>query len=305
MSILPQHNHYLTRSPTHNPWHRKRIICSATTTTTTAKPKSSPNQLSFEPQFVAPPNLVASTSTPPVLNDPSLQSTWSHRNWVATGCATVLVSLGKAIVGAGHSHIWLEPMLAGYIGYVFADLGSGVYHWGIDNYGDGSTPFFGNQIEAFQGHHKWPWIITRRQFANNLHALARAVAFFVLPVDLVCNDPIVNAFVGVCSGCIMFSQQFHAWAHGTKSKLPPIVVAMQDAGLLVSRSQHGAHHRQPYNNNYCIVSGFWNEFLDENKVFEALEMALYFKVGVRPRSWSEPTTDWTEETETASQVAVK
>ncbi|KAG5255194.1 fatty acid desaturase [Salix suchowensis] len=224
MSILPQHSHYLTR------------------------------------QFVAPPNLVASTSTPPVLNDPSLQSTWSHRNWVATGCATVLVSLGKAIVGAGHSHIWLEPMLAGYIG---------------------------------------------RQFANNLHALARAVAFFVLPVDLVCNDPIVNAFVGVCSGCIMFSQQFHAWAHGTKSKLPPIVVAMQDAGLLVSRSQHGAHHRQPYNNNYCIVSGFWNEFLDENKVFEALEMALYFKVGVRPRSWSEPTTDWTEETETASQVAGK
>ncbi|KAJ6423224.1 hypothetical protein OIU84_024208 [Salix udensis] len=275
MSILPQHSHYLTRSPTHNPRRRKHIICSATTTTTTttAKPKSSPDQLSFEPQFVAPPNLVASTSTPPLLNDPSLQSTWSHRNWVATGCATVLVSLGKAIVGAGHSHIWLEPMLAGYIGYVFADLGSGVYHWGIDNYGDGSTPFFGNQIEAFQ--------------------------------DLVCNDPIVNSFVGVCSGCIMFSQQFHAWAHGTKSKLPPIVVAMQDAGLLVSRSQHGAHHRQPYNNNYCIVSGFWNEFLDENKVFEALEMALYFKVGVRPRSWSEPTTDWTEETETGSQVAVK
>uniref|UniRef100_A0A6N2K8V7 Uncharacterized protein n=1 Tax=Salix viminalis TaxID=40686 RepID=A0A6N2K8V7_SALVM len=67
MSILPQHNHYLTRSPTHNPRHRKRIICSATTTTTTAKPKSSPDQLSFEPQFVAPPNLVASTSTPPVL----------------------------------------------------------------------------------------------------------------------------------------------------------------------------------------------------------------------------------------------
>jgi len=34
-------------------------------------------------------------------------------------------------------------------------------------------------------------------------------------------------------------------------------------------------------------------------------MALYFKLGVRPRSWSEPTTDWTEETESASQVAVQ
>lgn len=102
----------------------------------------------------------------------------------------------------------------------------------------------------------------------------------------------------------MFSQQFHAWAHGTKSRLPPLVVALQDAGVLVSRSQHGAHHRAPYNNNYCIVSGVWNQFLDENKVFEALEMILFFKLGVRPRSWSEPSFSWTEEIEPSSQITV-
>ncbi|KAJ6417364.1 hypothetical protein OIU84_003140 [Salix udensis] len=275
MSILPQHKCYLTRSLTQAPWHRKRVICSATTLT--PKPKLRPNQPATEPQLVNPPNLVSPVSIPPVLNDPSLQSTWSHRSWVATGCVTVLVPLAKATVGAAHSHTWLEPMLAGCIGFILADLGSGIYHWGIDNYGDGSTPVFGNQIEAFQGHHKWPWTITRRQFANNLHALARAVAFVVLPIDLACNDPVMNAFAGVFSGCIMFSQQFHAWAHGTKSKLPPLVVALQDAGLLVSRSQHAAHHREPYNSNYCIVSGVWNEFLDKNKFFEAMEMSLVFQ----------------------------
>jgi len=210
----------------------------------------------------------------------------------------VLFTLAKAAVGAAHSHIWWQPILAAYVGYIMADLGSGVYHWGIDNYGDASTPVFGAQIEAFQGHHKWPWTITRRQFANNLHALARAVAIFVFPMNLAFDDPVVLSFIGVCSGCIMFSQQFHSWAHGTKSKLPPPVVALQEAGLLVSRSQHGAHHRQPYNNNYCIVSGVWNDFLDKNMVFEVLEMVLYFKVGVRPRSWSEPNSDWTEEVET-------
>ncbi|KAK3027970.1 hypothetical protein RJ639_039437 [Escallonia herrerae] len=207
-------------------------------------------------------------------------------------------------MGAAESHIWLEPILAGLVGYVLADLGSGVYHWGIDNYGSAETPVFGPQIEAFQGHHKWPWTITRRQFANNLHALARTVTFFVLPIDLACHDSVLLGFVGVCSGCIMFSQQFHAWAHGTKSKLPPIVVALQDAGILVSRPQHAAHHRQPYNNNYCIVSGVWNEFLDTQNVFGALEMILLFKLGVRPRSWDEPNSDWTEETETSSQVAL-
>ena len=31
-----------------------------------------------------------------------------------------------------------------------ADLLSGVYHWGVDNYGDGDTPVFGSQIAGFQ-----------------------------------------------------------------------------------------------------------------------------------------------------------
>lgn len=180
---------------------------------------------------------------------------------------------------------------------MLADLGSGVYHWAIDNYGDESTPIVGPQIEAFQGHHKWPWTITRRQFANNLHALARAVTFAVFPLELVINEPSLLGFVGMFSGCIMFSQQFHAWAHGTKSRLPPLVVALQEAGVLVSRSQHAAHHRPPYNNNYCIVSGMWNEVLDKYKVFEVLEMMVYFRLGVRPRSWSDPNSDWTEEIE--------
>lgn len=230
------------------------------------------------------------------LDDPSLRSTWSHRAWVTTGCSTVFVSLAKSITLAATGRTWIEPAVACLIGYALADLGSGVYHWGIDNYGDALTPVFGSQIEAFQGHHKMPWTITRRQFANNLHALARAITFALLPFDIASHDPTLLAFVGVFSGCILFSQQFHAWAHSTKSKLPPIVVALQDSGLLVSRIYHGAHHRPPYNNNYCIVSGVWNRFLDKIKVFEALEMVLFFQLGVRPRSWSKPSLEWTEQT---------
>ncbi|GFP79163.1 fatty acid desaturase 4 chloroplastic, partial [Phtheirospermum japonicum] len=203
------------------------------------------------------------TSRPPQLNDPTLKSDWSHRAWVAGGCTTVLISLAKSVAGAAGSHMWA-------------------------------------QIEAFQGHHKWPWTITRRQFANNLHALARAVTLAVVPINLLCDDPILLGFVGVCSGCIMFSQQSHAWAHTTKSRLPPLVVALQDGGLLVSRSQHAAHHRPPYNSNYCIVSGVWNEILDRSRLFEAMEMVIFFKFGVRPRSWTDPNSDWTEDAQTTS-----
>ncbi|KAK2387244.1 fatty acid desaturase 4, chloroplastic [Trifolium repens] len=290
--------------------HRIRVYCSTnttttSTTTTTLKSKPNVNQLIIEPKLAQLPIKVVTAANRPKDSDTSLQSTWSHRAWVAVGCTTLLISLGESVKGSVDMNMWVEPILAGWLGYILADLGSGVYHWGIDNYGDGSTPLVGAQIEAFQGHHKWPWTITRRQFANNLHALARVVTFVVLPVDLVFHDPIVQSFVAVCAGCIMFSQQFHAWAHGTKSRLPPLVVALQESGVLVSRTQHSAHHRPPYNNNYCIVSGVWNEVLDKSKFFEAMEMILYFKLGVRPRSWSEPASEWIEEIEIASQSPVQ
>ncbi|BFG29528.1 hypothetical protein CerSpe_158020 [Prunus speciosa] len=94
-------------------------------------------------------------------------------------------------------HNWCSQFTfssAGLVGYVLADLGSGIYHWGIDNYGSALTPIVGAQIEAFQGHHKLPWTITRRQFANNLHVVARVVTSMVLPIDVVCDDPIVLRF---------------------------------------------------------------------------------------------------------------
>ncbi|KAJ0974779.1 hypothetical protein J5N97_016744 [Dioscorea zingiberensis] len=240
----------------------------------------------------------ATTTTIPKLTstDPSLRSTWPHRFWVATGCATFLSPIAKSITISLTSNSALEPILAALLGYALADLATGFYHWAIDNYGGPSTPLVGSQIQAFQGHHKWPWTITRREFANNLHALGRSLTFTVIPLDLVAGENAAAlSFIGVCSGCIMFSQQFHAWAHSTKRRLPPAVVALQDAGLLVSRAGHAKHHRAPFNNNYCIVSGMWNEVLDEMKVFEVLEMVLFFKLGVRPRSWSEPSSEWTEE----------
>ncbi|KAK0602726.1 hypothetical protein LWI29_036367 [Acer saccharum] len=231
--------------------------------------------------------LPASTTSPPLLNDPSVLSSWSHRLWVASGCTMVLISLAKSIVASAHSHTWIGPTLAGCVGYILADLFSGFYHWAIDNYGDASTPFFGPQIKGFQGDHKEPLVITKHIFANNLHDLARATTFIVLPVNILCNDPIVHGFVSVCLGCLMFSQQFHVWAHCPKSKLPWLVVALQDAGVLLSWTQHAAHHRPPYNKNYCIFSGVWNKFMDDNKVFEVLERFLSFEFGIRPRSWNE------------------
>lgn len=49
----------------------------------------------------------------------------------------------------------------------------------------------------------------------------------------------------------------------------------QDAGVLVGRRMHGAHHRAPFEANYAIVSGWWNPILDKAGFFRKLEKFIH------------------------------
>lgn len=290
-TLSPPHSHLpWGPHPTHNPSPTCRVLAAALDTRHSSS-------------IMAPitvPGLSSDSGSGPktATLDPEFRSTWAHRAWVAVGSVSVVAALTNSAVATLDSGAVVEPALAALLGYVLADLGTGFYHFAIDNYGGPSTPVFGSQIEAFQGHHRRPSTITRRQPANNLHALARAVAFAVVPLELAVGTDggaAAHAFIGVCAGCIMLSQQFHAWAHGAKGRVPRWVEALQGAGVLISRDMHGVHHRVPYNNNYCIVSGVWNRVLDEYSVFEGVEMVVFFRFGVRPRSWGETAEEWREE----------
>jgi ubiquitin-conjugating enzyme E2 variant len=182
-----------------------------------------------------------------------LRSTWPQRAWTLAGTAAIISSFLTCIrllAASGSTTELLAAAAAAFAAYSLADLATGVYHWFIDNYGDASTPVFGPQIAAFQGHHRYPSTITLRELCNNLHALARAVVLVLIPVDaaLSARDAPAAAHAFFCAFAAFFllSQQFHAWAHERRRRLPPGVEALQAAGVLVSRAQHAAHHRQPY-----------------------------------------------------------
>lgn len=67
---------------------------------------------------------------------------------------------------------------------------------------------------------------------------------------------------------------------------------MQEAGVLISRKAHGAHHKAPFEGNYCIVSGLWNDVLDQGGsdkgFFRRMERFVAARTGVEPRCWYEP-----------------
>jgi len=174
-------------------------------------------------------------------------------------------------------------LCGGFLGYLVADLASGLFHFYVDNYGDASTPAVGKIIDAFQGHHARPWTITQRQPCNNL---AGPCAAHIAPlVALLAASPPapVAAFAAAFLLCTALAQQTHAWAHLKRGDVPRPVLALQDAGLLLSCRAHGAHHRAPFSGNYAIVSGIWNEWLDS--VLPSVERVIYRRTGVAPRSW--------------------
>ena len=155
----------------------------------------------------------------------------------------------------------------------------------------------GSQIAAFQGHHQRPWTITQREFCNNVSltfkpAGSAAVLLLLLSLTGV-THPLWDVFAATSIFFIAMSQQFHAWSHMKKSQLPAPVVAMQDAGVIVGRQEHGTHHKSPFNVNYCIVSGWCNTVLDAGFMLNA-ERAIHKLTGVEPRGWSEPEAAWQE-----------
>jgi len=171
-----------------------------------------------------------------------------------------------------------------------ADLGSGVLHWSVDNYGNGRTPVMGNLIAAFQGHHSAPWTITQRGFCNNVYKLC--TPFGAAPIVLVLATqsfrslPFATIFLIGFSIWEILSQEFHKWSHMPPKKCPWWVNSiLQTSGLAIGRGPHALHHTAPYEGNYCIVSGLNNKWLDNCGFFRVLEHIVYSLNGVESNAW--------------------
>jgi len=182
----------------------------------------------------------------------------------------------------------LESLAVIASGWFLADLGSGLLHFSVDNYGNGRTPILGGLIAAFQGHHSAPWTITYRGFCNNVYKLC--VPFGIPTMALISTlagseHPDVTLFFAVFCAMEILSQEFHKWSHMRKSEVPFWANWLQDTGLSIGRAPHARHHRAPYDGNYCIVSGICNETLDKSGFFRRLEHIIYNINGVESNAW--------------------
>jgi len=175
---------------------------------------------------------------------------------------------------------------------VLGDLGTGVFHWSVDNYGGIKTPVFGSVCVAFQGHHVTPWTITFRSFCNNVFKIAYGTipALLLVAAIVPAEAVLTKIFLTLFINWWLISQEFHKWAH--MRTVPPVIKFLQDSGIILSRKEHGLHHTSPFESNYCILTGICNPVLDATRFFRVLEKLVFKLTGNVPNTWkADPTLE--------------
>jgi ubiquitin-conjugating enzyme E2 variant len=170
--------------------------------------------------------------------------------------------------------------LAVLVGWVLADLVSGVVHWWADRVASENTPLVGPTfVRPFREHHEDPLGICRNDWVGtNGNTCIVMLPFLVgacfwLPAEPAGAGSLFAsaAFVTLAVSAGL-TNQIHKWAH--QPRAPRGVRALQRAGLLLSSGHHARHHTPPFARHYCITTGWLNPAIDALGLFPALEGRL-------------------------------
>jgi ubiquitin-conjugating enzyme E2 variant len=250
------------RGPTLAPRARAAFAARARATLSDQQPKAG-NSLRPKPELTIPGD--------------TLETLPIHRAYTLACSAAVVGLIVRAALVAP-----LPTAAATVLALLLGDLMSALIHWATDNYGDLRTPVVGTMCAAFQGHHKAPWTITHRSFANNVFKIAKtalppiALAAAMLP-------PVGAAFVASLLYSQLLAQEFHRWSHCLPAELAPWQLRLQQSGLILSRRAHLAHHLAPFDAHYAILLGVANPIA----LFRWLEARIYEANGVEANCWRE------------------
>lgn len=197
----------------------------------------------------------------------------------------LLVWLGLRLVAAPWDRPWLAiPILV--LGALTADLVSGLVHWTADTWGSESMPILGRRfVRPFRVHHVNPDDFLRRRFLDTNGDVAMIVVPILLAACWLPLEPLWGRLVGVFllafAATGLPTNQVHQWAHMPSP--PSWVRWLQEHGCILSRRDHGRHHRAPYGQHYCIATGWLNPLLERARFFRRLETVVTWMTGLSPR----------------------
>ncbi len=203
---------------------------------------------------------------------------------VLTAYGLILLHLYRI---SNHFSLWhWDCLFAILLGWLAADLASGVVHWLADTWGSESMPWLGPRfLTPFRVHHVTPHSFLECKFMDTNGDTAMIGIPFLLSILIL---PIATAtgfwwtiFATAFCAFAIPTNQIHQWAHMPH---PPRWVSwLQQSGLILSSSAHRKHHSGEHAQNYCITTGFCNRILDRIRFFRFLEWCVTRATGFQPR----------------------
>lgn len=195
----------------------------------------------------------------------------------ATYSLGFLCKIAVAIEGIATCLVLLAGII---IGYLIADLISGIAHWLGDRFGDESTALVGPTfIAPFREHHDQPLAMLQHglvELVGNTAVLASPVlvaSYYLLDLQspslwtLFFSGVIVSALIGLVA-----TNAIHRWAH--MDEPPRIAALLQKSGLILNWERHARHHRGDFDKAYCITSGWMDNRLDALQIWSRAERLL-------------------------------
>ncbi|HEY8207188.1 MAG TPA: fatty acid desaturase family protein [Myxococcaceae bacterium] len=210
---------------------------------------------------------------------------WTEYAGVAAFFA-LCIALSTKVVEAIRLGSWVWVVMAAAAGFVAADFLSGLVHWLFDTWGTPATPVVGKTfIVPFRVHHSDPLDITRHGFiaTNGHNCLASVpVLFGALFLDMHAGwGAGLLSFLMAISLGTFGTNQFHKWAH--QKDVGPVVAFLQRHHLVLNPQHHDRHHTRPYDQHYCITTGWLNPVLRAVRFFRVVEWGITKVTGVEPR----------------------
>lgn len=145
------------------------------------------------------------------------------------------------------------------LGWLLADLLTGIFHWWEDKFGSEDWPVIGAWIiRPNRLHHRSPLAFTRHGFMARNRAAIIAAAVVALGLFVIFG--LQPWIVALATGGAV-SNEVHRYAH-EPSAAPGWIRVFQQIGLLQSPKVHASHHRPPHDASFCILTDWLNPVLE-------------------------------------------
>jgi plasmanylethanolamine desaturase len=188
--------------------------------------------------------------------------------YASIGLFGVLASFSLwRLAAATELYFFAVVLVAAPLGWLAADLLSGLLHFSFDSWGSVSTPVIGNAfIRPFREHHVDPQEMTRHDFvetngASCLACLPILAATSLLPFETLPALLIQAILLFIALGALA-TNQCHKWAHLDEAATPAVVRWAQRRRLVLPREHHRLHHTAPFDSHFCMSSGWLNKPLN-------------------------------------------